>query len=93
MIETIMDGLNEENYVGVVYIDLQKVFDSIDHRCLLQKLFMYGVTGPSLDWFSSYLLNRRQRVFVNGKQSGYGAITHGVPQGSCLGPLLFLTHM
>ena len=74
-------------------MDLQKAFDTVDHQILLAKLSHYGIRGVSNDWFKSYLSNRSQYVSINGYDSGLAAINCGVPQGSVLGPLLFLLYI
>ena len=72
---------------------MQKAFDIVDHQILLAKLNHYGIRGVSDDWFKSYLSNRNQYVSINGYESGLAAINCGVPQGSVLGPLLFLLYI
>lgn len=78
---------------GVVFADLSKAFDTVDHAILLKKLSMYGVNEILLKWFSSYLANRFQCCMVNGDRSEWKPLETGVPQGSTLGPLLFLTYI
>ena len=76
-----------------VFLDISKAFDKVWHEGLLFKLKQNGVTGKLLKFFESYLHNRNQRVALNGFYSNYSAIESGVPQGSVLGPLLFLVYI
>ena len=80
--------ISKGNMVGMVMIDLRKAFDTVDFDVLLSKLKIMGV--GSLDWFRSYLTGRRQCVSVDGIDSDFLEIGCGVPQGSILGPMLFL---
>ena len=73
---------------GVIFLDLKKAFDTVDHNILLRKLFLYGVKGLALDWFKSYLTNRKQVCKTNNTISSAKYNRCGVPQGSNLGPLL-----
>ena len=84
------NGLDVGKLVGLVFIDLKKAFDTVDHDILCKKLELYGVQQRELSWFRSYLSNRKQFCRVNGVGSDIGEIEVGVPQGSCLGPLLLL---
>ena len=79
--------------VGMVFIDLKKAFDTVDHQILCKKLKYYGIQDRDLAWFVSYLSNRKQYCRVNGVDSKTENIEVGVPQGSCLGPLLFLVYI
>lgn len=93
IIDHIKECLDKGNYVLGLYLDLQKAFDTIDHSILLGKLNHYGVRGHSLSFFKSYLTNRQQFVYCNGEASKLQTLSHGVPQGSVLGPLLFLIYI
>ena len=76
-----------------IYIDLSKAFDSLNHAILLQKLSAFGIRGVAYQWFASYLQDRRQYVHFRGSNSTITNITTGIPQGSILGPLLFLLYL
>jgi hypothetical protein len=76
--------------IRVVFLDISKAFDRVWHRGLLHKLKASGITGRLLDWLKDYLAERQQRVIINGEHSEWGRLNAGVPQGSVLGPLLFL---
>ena len=78
---------------GVVFLDLCKAFDTIDHEILMNKLYLSGVKGPVLRWFKSYLTNREQVCKIDHMISTPKNIKCGVPQGSNLGPLLFLFYI
>ena len=91
--ENIRKALDDGNIGCGVFVDLQKAFDTVDHQILLAKLNHYGIRGVSNDWFKSYMSNRNQYVSINEYESSLAAINCGVPQGSVLGPLLFLLYI
>ena len=84
---------NECFEVRAVFLDLSKAFDKVWHDGLILKLKQNGISGSLLKLFQNYLSNRKQRVVINGSYSDYSDIESGVPQGSVLGPLLFLIYI
>ena len=90
MYNTFCKALDEGKEVRAVFLDISKAFDRVWRRGLLHKLNYVGIRGRLLDWFSDYLTNRRQRVVLPGSCSDWSYLKAGVPQGSILGPLLFL---
>ena len=91
--DKIQRSIDKGMFCSGIFLDLCKAFDTVNHKILLTKLQYYGIRGVSNDWFASYLSNRRQFVSLNGINSDYQTITCGVPQGSVLGPLLFLLYI
>ena len=90
MTEAVKNTLDNKRFGCGIFIDLQKAFDTVSHRILLAKLEHYGIRGTTLEWFRSYLTDIIQYVSINGKCSYPLHINCGAPQGSVLGPLLFL---
>lgn len=93
MVGLIVDGLEKHNPTVGVFLDLSKAFDCVRHDLLLRKLFDYGIRGVPLRWLESYLKDREQQVDISGKLSNSINIEFGVPQGSILGPILFLIYI
>ena len=85
--------MDQQKVTILVLLDLSAAFDTVDHNILLHRLHnRFGISGTALDWFKDYLSKRRQRVSVNGSLSDPVQTKCGVPQGSVLGPLLFLAY-
>ena len=96
LISAVLKGLQQKEYTLGVFLDLSKAFDTLDHQILLNKLSRYGIRGTALNWFASYLSNREIRVKCSVASTGkveysdYEPVHYGTPQGSCLGPLIYL---
>ena len=91
--DKILKGFDEGLLTGMIAIDLHKAFDTIDHEILLSKMPLLGFSNNTIEWFPSYLSNRTFHVRLNSYMSSAGKIICGVPQGSILGPLLFLLYI
>lgn len=89
----IIEGLEIGAHVGLTLCDLSRAFDCVSHDLLLQKMFRYGIRGQAWNLFSSFLIGRKQLVVSNGQQSELKTVETGIPQGSVLGPLLFITYI
>ena len=90
LFQTWSDALDSGSEVRTISLDISKAFDKVWHDGLLAKLQSYGISGPLFDWLKDYLSNRSQAVRIDGFRSGSQSINAGVPQGSVLGPTLFL---
>ena len=86
-------ALDERKQVDTIFLDYRKAFDSVSFNCLLKELFDGGVRGKVLSWFRSYLTGRHHRTVIDGCESSLLPISSGVPQGSILGPLLFIIYV
>ena len=93
ILDLVNGEIDQGRCCGMVFLDLKKAFDTVNHRCLLQKLEAYGVNANELKWFEAYLYQRTQVTCVNGQLSDPEGVTCGVPQGSILGPLLFILYV
>jgi len=92
-LDTITEALDNNHYVISLFLDLSKAFDTIDHHILLRKMHNLGIRGVALEYIKSYLTNRFQCVTIDGTSSDLRGVICGVPQGSILGPILFLIYI
>lgn len=90
LMDSLISEIDSKKVVGALFLDLKKAFDTLDHKILLEKLAYYGIRGMANNIIRSYLSNRKQFVTIEGTHSSLKPITVGVPQGSNIGPLLFL---
>ena len=93
VVDNILEHLDKKETGLGIYLDLRKAFDTVDHDILLHKMYNYGIRGTVYDWFRSYVSNRIQYTTLQNINSTTATVTCGVPQGSVLGPLLFLIYM
>ena len=91
-VDNIRKNIDIGRLVEAIFIDLTKVFDTVSNSVLLSKLSAYGIKGIELDWFTNYLFSRKQQVVIQNTKSECEFISCGVPQGSILGPVLFLLY-
>jgi len=90
VLHSVGEALDKNEQTDILYLDFAKVFDTVDHVILVEKLKWFRVTGQLIDWFSDYLKDRSQRVVIDGTATQRLPVTSGVPQGSLVGPLLFV---
>ena len=93
IINKIQKAIDERDFSCGIFLDLSKAFDTVNHEILIKKLEHYGIRGVAKHWFESYFRGRYQTVTVNETKSSTNIISCGVPQGSVLGPILFVLYV
>ncbi len=92
-VDSVLKTLNDGDEVDVIYLDYSKAFDKVDHKILLKKMQLYGISGKVLKWIEAFLTHRRQTVVVEGEKSSFRDVKSGVPQGTVLGPVFFIVYV
>ena len=82
-----------KDHLDIIFLDFEKAFDKVPHKRLLLKLSKYGISGKLLNWFEAFLKDTRQRVVLGDDLSDWNDIKSGVPQGSVIGPILFIIYI
>ena len=93
LVDYLINSFEDNKLTCGIFLDISKAFDTIDHNIILSKLYKYGIRGNTLNWFMNYLSNRYQFVSINNTSSSFLRIECGVPQGSILGPILFILYI
>ena len=93
LIDFVSTGMDKQMHTGMIIVDLQKAFDTLDHGVIVERIKYFGFQTSVIKWFESYLSNRKFLVCIDNVSSEVGTLKYGVPQGSILGPLLFLLYI